>query len=160
MRPTHERVMELFNYDPETGILIRRKSGKLVGNNSSGRALVNIDKEILLVHRVIWFYMTGQWPIQVDHINGRHWDNRWENLREATNTQNSRNSRKGVNNSSGYKGVSYIERLQKYRAYITVDRKQIGLGCYSTAEEAAAVYDKAAEEYFGEFANLNFPKTN
>jgi hypothetical protein len=152
---TRERVLELFLYEPQTGLLIRRKSGKAVGIKQQGRSLVNIDGNIISVHRAIWLYMTGERPEQIDHKNGIHWDNRWENLREATNTQNSRNSRIGINNTSGYKGVSFIPRLNKYRAYITVNRKQINLGCYKTAKEAAAVYNEAAKEHFGEFALLN-----
>lgn len=152
---TRERVIELFLYDPITGHLIRRKSGKVVGIKQQGRSIVNVDGNVVLVHRVIWLYMTGYWPEQVDHINGIHWDNRWTNLREASNTENSRNSRKPINNTSGHKGVSYIARLNKYRATIMVNRKSLHLGCYTKVEHAAEAYNVAAQKYFGEFALLN-----
>jgi hypothetical protein len=58
--------------------------------------------------------------------------------------------------TTGYKGVSFIERLGKYRAYIRSEGKQIHLGTFSSAEEAAQVYDTAAKSIFGEFARTNF----
>lgn len=152
---TYERVVDLFVYDPQSGALVRKSKGKSVGTGYKKRAMVNIDGNIVSLHRVIWLYMTGEWPKQVDHINGNPLDNRWENLRNATNTENSRNSRKPKNNTSGYKGVSFIPRLNKYRATIMVNRRSLHLGCYYCPKEAAAAYNTAAKEHFGEYALLN-----
>lgn len=152
---SHKRVLELFLYDPITGHLIRRKSGKIMGVKQKGRSLVDVDGITIRVHRVIWFYMTGEWPEHVDHKNGIHWDNRWENLRNATHTQNCRNRRKNINNTTGYKGVGYRQDMNKYQAAIRVNRKAIHLGYFTDSKEAAAAYNDAAIKYFGEFARLN-----
>lgn len=100
--------------------------------------------------------MTGEWPVsQIDHIDGNPKNNKWSNLRLATNTQNSRNSSKPKNNTSGFKGVSFVSRLNKYRATIMVNRKSIHLGCFSDVKDAVLAYNEAAKSYFGEFALLN-----
>ena len=95
--------------------------------------------------------------MQVDHINGNKLDNRKENLRLATNQQNQHNVGKRKNNTSGYKGVSWYRKRKKWKAAIKHNKKSIHLGYYDTPEEASRAYDKAAVEFFGEFAHLNFP---
>jgi hypothetical protein len=91
---------------------------------------------------------------QVDHINGNPLDNRRSNLRICTAKENMRN--RTSKNTNGFKGVH--RQLKKFRAIIHKDYKQIYLGTFDTAEEAARAYDKAAREMFGEFAKLNFDK--
>ena len=92
----------------------------------------------------------------VDHINGDRTDNRRCNLRIATNKENARNQRIGKRNTSGYKGVSYDRRHQKYAASICVDGKTKFLGYFLDPVKAAIAYDKAAALYFGKFAKPNF----
>lgn len=87
----------------------------------------------------------------VDHINGNGLDNRRENLRVATPSQNQHNSRKPKNNTSGYKGV--YKRGNKWCAAIAINYKTIFLGYHDTAELAHEAYCKAAIKYHGEFAN-------
>ncbi|MGE0038076.1 MAG: HNH endonuclease [Xanthobacteraceae bacterium] len=100
-----------------------------------------------------WLYVTGTWPIEhVDHINGIRSDNRFVNLRLATNSENARNSRRRINNACGYKGVHYKKRLKKFVAQIRVAGRVFHLGVFRTADEAHAAYCKAAKEHFGEFA--------
>ena len=88
---------------------------------------------------------------EVDYSNGDTLDNRRCNLRVATRLEQSRNTGMRKNNSTGFKGVSYIGKLGKFRAYIVVNRKQIHLGLFQKAEEASAAYEKSAAELFGEF---------
>ncbi len=88
----------------------------------------------------------------VDHINGNGLDNRWENLRPATDRDNARNRRKQTGCSS--KGV-YRYEGRCWRAQIHVVDEQISLGYYDTREEAEAAYDAAAKKYFGKFARTN-----
>lgn len=110
---------------------------------------------IIRLHRVILKVQDRSWKeVQVDHINGNGLDNRRENLRLVTPSQNMFNSKKPKNNTSGFKGVDYS--YGKYRARISVNSKRIELGRFSTAEEAARAYDVAAKAYHGEYAVLNF----
>lgn len=103
------------------------------------------------------FIMNAKYGDIVDHKNCNKLDNRRENLRFATKAQNAINKNIKSNNTSNYKGVALMHK--KYiRAYITVNRKQIHLGIFKTKEDAAIAYDNAAKIYYGEFANLNFPK--
>lgn len=100
------------------------------------------------MHRVI---MSPPDHVLVDHRDGDGMNNRRKNLRIATKTQNNRNTRKGKNNTSGFKGVSWDGWHGKWRAFITVDRKRHTLGCHSTAEEAHAAYCEASARLHGEF---------
>jgi hypothetical protein len=108
-------------------------------------------------------YLTG-YP-RVDHINGNGLDNRWHNLRPANDHQNSANRRKISGSSSHFKGVSWCNRDNIWKAQIEVNsepgnrtagyRRPINLGHFTSEEEAAHVYDKAAIEHFGEYALTN-----
>lgn len=94
--------------------------------------------------------------LDTDHINRNGLDNRKENLRLCTIKQNSYNAKLSKRNSSGYKGVSKTWN-GKWRARIRVNDIEKHLGVFFTSKEAAQVYDNAAQKYYGEFANLNFP---
>jgi len=160
---TQERLKELFDYDPETGVLTRRISigrsrafkGMEAGFPQSrfGRSkdylMVNVDHHIynrrFYVHRLIWLYMTGEWPEdQVDHIDGNPSNNKWSNLRGVTNGQNRRNTRPSKRSLTGIKGVRFNERSKKYNVVIS-------LGEFDTLEEATAVRNKAEELFWGDF---------
>ena len=96
--------------------------------------------------------------IQVDHINNNPLDNRKENLRLASHSQNQRNKNKTRKNKTGYKGVEYVPKVNKSNPYKMKIQKngKVIQKYFSTAEKAALAYDKAARELFGEYANLNF----
>ncbi len=97
--------------------------------------------------------------MQIDHINGNSLDNRKENLRVCTNAQNSRNSKLAKNNTTGYKGVSWSgSKKNKYVAQLHTKGKHIHLGNFDNPIDAALAYNKAAIEYFGEFAKINIIK--
>ncbi len=91
----------------------------------------------------------------VDHIDGNKLNNHHENLRWATHSENSRNTRSRTNSSSVYKGVSIYKPLQKWTARIKLDAKQTHLGYFETEGEAAEAYNAAALEHFKEYAKLN-----
>lgn len=117
-----------------------------------------IDGETYALHRLAWFYMTGELIPFVDHEDRTRDNNRWDNLRAATKSQNSANS-PGKGATSGFKGVNYRQSrasLKKYQARIRVNGKLIFLGWFLTGQEAARAYDAAAREHFGEFAWTNF----
>lgn len=157
---TRERLSQVMGYDPETGLFTRlintanRPVGEVAGTlKSSGYILLDIDGHRYRAHRLAWLYMTGAWPsLDVDHRNRVRSDNRWDNLREATCVQNGANSPKKRFNRSGYKGVYWNKQRGKWAAKINPNRKQVHLGFYDRVEDAAAAYERAAPEYFGEFA--------
>jgi len=88
-----------------------------------------------------------------DHINGNTLDNRRSNLRLATPSDNAHNTKLPKNNTTGYRGVG--KKGNRYIAHIRSDNKEHHLGSFSTPEEAALAYNKAATELHGEFASLN-----
>jgi hypothetical protein len=93
----------------------------------------------------------------VDHINGNRLDNRRENLRNCTQAENARNTRRIVN-KSGARGVVFDMRDQKWAAAIGFQGRRIHLGRYDSPEEAGQAYDSAARQLHGEFAVLNYPE--
>ena len=113
--------------------------------------------ELVRLHRLI---MNPPENLVVDHRNGDGLDNRRENLRLATKSQNLFNSRKRKNTSSQFIGVSFDKRSGLWVAYIGLCRKKIFLGYFKNEIDAAKAYDAAAKIYHGEFARLNFPEEN
>lgn len=87
-----------------------------------------------------------------DHINGNKLDNRRENLRVCNKSQNAANAKTYNTNKSQARGVSLHKQSGKWRASITVSRKNIHLGLYETVEEASRAYINAANKHFGDFA--------
>jgi hypothetical protein len=100
-------------------------------------------------HQIAYFLVYGEWTM-VDHRNGNKLDNRLENLRKATKSQNAANCGALVTNKLGVKGVSRCGN--RYRADIRIQGKGYNLGRYDTIEEAAAAYARAAKAGFGDFA--------
>lgn len=99
-------------------------------------------------------FIMGVEKQEVDHINGVGLDNRNQNLRIATHRQNLINTKKRIDNTSGFKGVSYSKYHKKYRAYIRPYGKQIFLGYFNNPQDAHLAYGKKAKEIFGEFARI------
>jgi hypothetical protein len=94
---------------------------------------------------------------EVDHRNGYGMDNRRENLRLATRSQNGANRRKTARKtSSRFRGVFWCKGKEQWQATVKLHGKQIILGYFSDEKDAARAYDVAAVEHHGEFANLNF----
>jgi len=116
---------------------------------------------MVLMHRVIMSRILGRELTkdeQVDHVDHDGLNNRRGNLRVATNQQNQQNQRISLRKkSSRFKGVSWAEHANKWRAMIWSDRKPKHLGYFETEELAAQEYDKAAKEMYGEHSCLNFP---
>jgi hypothetical protein len=109
--------------------------------------------QTVYLHRKLMDAGKGQ---TVDHINGDPLDNRRENLRLATRSEQNMNRGLSSNNTSGFKGICYLKRDRKWWAYIHVNRKRTSLGYFDTPEEAARAYDRAAVQMHGEFALLNY----
>lgn len=112
-----------------------------------------LNKQYLL-HRLAWFYMTGAWPeSDLDHINGVRDDNRWENLRLASRSQNNSNTRLRSNNSTGVKGLSFDRRRGKYMASICSKGTRKFLGYFNDKVSAAKALTAARVVFHGDFSN-------
>ncbi len=161
---TADRLRELLIYDPATGLFRWRvdrlgyrgnayvKAGQAADHvEAAGYVVIRIDGKRYKAHRLAFLYMTGAFPPDfVDHINGHRADNRWQNLRPATRSQNGGNRGLNTRNKTGVKGV-YPEG-KRYRAMIQMNGKQSRLGTFDTIAEAQAAYLKAANDAFGDFA--------
>ena len=159
---TVDLLNHLFEYDKETGNLIWKKSrangkvkkGDIAGTvDSRGYIRLDINYKKFKAHRLVFLMHKGYLPKTIDHINGNPSDNRIENLRAATYSQNQYNRKLGSNNTSGFKGVSWYAHKKNWRAAVTLEGKSIHLGYHDTPEEADKVVRAAREELHGSFAN-------
>lgn len=159
---TASDVRRMFRYDPSTGVLTwavnpcrNLKSGLRAGwLDSYGYRAVSIAGSHYLEHRIIWLWVTGEWPsTNLDHINCQRDDNRWCNLREATQAQNTRNSRLFKTNRSGVKGVCYSKRDRKWRAKLLFNGKEYHVGLFDELEDAAVAIREKRTALHGEYAN-------
>lgn len=163
---TQDRLKELLHYDPDTGVFTWKvsrgnaRAGSVAGSvdGHHGYWLIGIDGGNHRAHRLAWFYVYGTQPDeQIDHINGVRSDNRINNLREATNSQNQRNTGARSHNTSGFKGVRWHKASGKYCAAIQHKGKRHHLGLFSGPDEAHAAYCKAADDMHRDFANHGRP---
>jgi len=111
---------------------------------------VNKKIKITYMHRLI---MNTPKEMETDHINGNKLDNRKINLRICTKSENMRNRKKQSNNTSGYKGVFWHHKANRWRAQIVINKKAKHLGLFDTPEEAGKAYREAELKYFGEYSN-------
>lgn len=161
MKVMHKRLLEVLAYEPITGVFrwrVKIAKNTLVGSiagtmNDIGYRQIRIDGTIYCEHQLAWFYMTERWAERLDHKNRIRSDNRLENLREATHSQNLHNTKAPKNNTSGMKGVSKSKRKRNpFCARICVNERHINLGNFPTKEEAYQAYVQASQKYLGEFA--------
>ena len=156
-------------YSPETGMCWRvdKRDGNwnlIIPGASNGKyTQLGVGTNVLQLHRIIAevFLNSGK-PLtaqqKVDHIkhaDGSHYQDRLENLRICSNSENIRNCRLSSRNTSGYKGVCWNKPTSKWRARIRISGKLLHLGFFHTPEDAAEAYDAAAIRYFGEFSLTN-----
>lgn len=108
------------------------------------------------LHRAI---LDAPHGLEVDHRDHDGLNNRRDNLRLATRSQNNANaSRRGSDPTSAFRGVSWARHDQRWRAQITAAGRHIYLGNFVSEVAAARAYDAAALTHFGPFASLNFPR--
>jgi hypothetical protein len=153
-------VCKLFDYDPNSGVFTRKinqgksKAGSNPGSvNHDGYIFIRILGISYAAHRLAWLMATKADPgeFEIDHVDGNRQNNCFRNLRLATRLENNRNVRIRKDNSSGYKGVTYRKDCGKWRAVINVNKTQISLGSFDTAELAYIAYCNAAKELYDDF---------
>lgn len=154
---TADRLRELLHYDPETGVftwLVVMGNNVRVGDVAGsirwdGYRRIMIDGREYPTHRLAWFFVHGEWPAgDLDHIKNDcradRSDNRLSNLRPATSGQNQSNRRADADGSSSFKGVCWDKRRSKWQSRIRFGGKEIFLGYFDTAHEAALHYEVAS----------------
>jgi hypothetical protein len=145
---TQARLRELLHYDSDTGVFTRLNSRKrtnaqgAVGSlYSCGYVYISLAPRRYIAHRLAWLYVHGYMPSNdLDHINGDRADNRIANLRECTRAENMQNYKKPRTNTSGFIGVHWRAKDNRWTAVINSGRKAHHLGLFSTPEEAASAY--------------------
>tara|TARA_A100001011_G_scaffold385744_2_gene460282 strand:+ start:2091 stop:2606 length:516 start_codon:yes stop_codon:yes gene_type:complete len=150
-------IVDDEDYDKVMTAISKKSKWYAVNHNPALRYYAMNGGRDKSVHRVI---MDAPKGMDVDHINGDSLDNRKENLRLCTRSENCRNKKVRADSKSGFKGV-YQTKNGRFQAYIGDPSKisrNIKLGTYDTPEEAARAYDKRALELHGEFATPNFPQ--
>jgi len=115
--------------------------------------MIDGKQKMVQMHRVI-FGVTDP-KILIDHADGNPLNNCRDNLRVCNHSENGRNQGKQKNNRSGYKGVFWDKRKEKWGASIRTRDRRINLGYFSTAELAAKAYNEAAKEHHKQFAKMN-----
>lgn len=163
---THEDLLRLILYIPETGKFYYRvdrgnfKAGKEIEGSSDkdGYLVCKINRKMYKLHRLAWFYMTGDWPDKVDHKDTIKYNNIWTNLRNSSCSQNAHNVGLLLRNTSGVKGLSfsvthggscilYLARVtckgKQRRRYFRLDQEQ----------EAIRWLQNTRKELHGEFKN-------
>lgn len=147
---THEEAKALFTY--ADGSLFWVKTGKQAGSlKRNGYKLVSHKRVFVGLHRIIFLLHHGYLPEMVDHIDGDINNNRIENLRAATRSQNNMNSRHYANNTSGYRNV--YQDKNKFTVRLKVGGKLKNFGSYGDIELAGLVADEARAKFYGQFAH-------
>ena len=149
-------AQKLFKYNPTTGILYWRSNrsptvrcGDIAGtDHCKGYRSVQVNHNNYLVHRLIWLIIKGVWPKnQIDHIDHDRGNNKIDNLREATQTENQRNGCIQKNNTSGFVGVYWSKANKKWRAGICLNNKNMCLGYFIEKADAIAAREAANIKY-------------
>lgn len=147
---TAEYVRRELDYDPDTGELRRKSTGKRVGSKTSnGYLATSVGGKTYLAHRLAWLIAYGAFPREdIDHINRDKSDNRLKNLRDVPRKLNIENRNPTRANTSGVPGVYWEPENQKWRAKIRHNYKQIHLGRFATKAEAIRARQAAEQMYF------------
>lgn len=151
------RPLSHFFSSREMKIINKRNGGTIAGSLGShgGYMHTRIEGKLYACHRIIWKLKTSRDPIdQIDHIDMNRANNVFSNLREANNKENKFNSKKHIDNKSGFKGVSFFKRYGNYKAQISINGKNTHIGYFTTPELAYEAYKKKAIELHGAFVRL------
>lgn len=154
---TQEFLKEHFTY--EDGDLIRKSDGKIAGTDhrerdGNIRRVIRIKGKGHYVYRLVYLWHYGEIPDSIDHADRNQTNDRIENLRPASRSQQRANSKANSNNTSGHRGVYWHKQAEKWQARICANGKHRSLGLYKTKEEAISAHKKASIENFECFSSF------
>jgi len=158
---THEELKTWLNYDIKTGCFTWKKKpsrrvciGDIAGTlDTDGYRKIKVMGKVIRSHRLAWFYVPGFFPEQeLDHINRIRSDNRIENLRLASRSENAKNKEKSKANTSGFKGVSQQKKTGKWVAHIKINGKNKHIGTFESPKRASIAYLIASHFHHKEFS--------
>ena len=142
-------ILKNFDYDSSTGILLRVLTGgqrSKSGTSCNGYLRSGVDGLLTYNHRISWaHYYRDQPPEFIDHIDGDRENNRIDNLRACTLSENQMNRKVNSNSTTGYTGVTFMKNKGRFKATIYRNNKPTYLGLYDTAKEASKAYQKAKD---------------
>lgn len=155
---TQQQAIDAFEY--KEGKLywkyvksIAIKAGDEAGaNDGYGYRVVRFNNKLYRVHHIVYLMFNGVLPKRIDHINQNRSDNRIENLRVATDSENNCNKTVQANNSTGYKNVRWHERIKKYEVSVQINKERKYIGVFEDLELADLAAQMAREKYHGQFA--------
>lgn len=163
MNLDHTYLKYVLDYNSENGVFTWKvkvapniKIGNIAGCITSfGYWHIKLKGKLYLAHRLACFYMTGKWPEnEIDHKDLNKLNNKWENLREATHSQNQQNQKEYSNNKCGVKGIYWCKRANKWIARIQFNNTRKIIGNFVTKEEAQFAVEAAYIKYHGKFARI------
>lgn len=153
---TQARLRELLSYDPVTGVFTwacdhgpRAKKGDVAGHTRDRYTTIGVNGKNHMAHRLAWLYMTGEHPThEVDHRDGDVFNNRWLNLRDATRKQNTENRGEHCKNTSGYRGVTWYKRNNKWGASALHDGRRHFAGLFDCVHDAGRAAEALRQSLF------------
>lgn len=155
-RLSHEYLVSILDYNPETGIFLWKMStaqcikiGDMAGCvTRSGYTHITINFQVYKAHRLAWFYVHKEWPKGIiDHIDQNPRNNSILNLRDTCVSTNCHNSKIRKDNNSGIKGVHFCNSSKRWKARIMVNSKRIALGTFLDFEMAVKARKEAEIKY-------------
>ena len=149
---TQQILKESFDLSSDGKLVRKKNTGKAkIGTSSeckdkNGYIVIGFKGKTHKAHRLVWLYAYGELPKgPIDHINRIKDDNRLENLRVVSYSQNRQNISVQSNSKSGIKGIWLHKQNKRWCASIYVNKKNKYLGCFLTKEEAEAAYIAGAK---------------
>ena len=131
---TQEHLKQLVNYDPDTGIFTRlcatssrAQVGDVLGTPTGlgGHLRSTVGGKRYYLHKLAWLYVYGSYPELIDHINRDTTDNRICNLRQATKSQNSTNSKVRADNVVGQRGICFDKQTSSWRVQLCANGQSV-----------------------------------
>lgn len=162
--PNLSAIKAALIYDADTGVFVwnerkdmpkkwnTRYAGKRAGSTfQNGYRYISFNNVNYYAHRLAYYYMTGEWPKEVDHINGIRGDDRISNLRSATHSQNLSNVGITARNKSGLKGAFWCKTRKRWRSSMSVNNKSKYIGYFDCPAAAHLAYLVEASKHQGQF---------